>query len=662
MDPERLVLMGDWNAILDPNIDKVGGASGSVRCDSTLSDLMASCDLVDRFRLDHPGREMWTWHPVVPSHPSTYLDRMLVRRGDVDFLSCPTFHLLGHSDHKLVMARLNLSARPKLAGYWKFNSTLLELEDYRLKVTELIQRALVGAVTGSKWWVSLKAKIRRFSVQYSQRLALDKAKAKKRLEDKMTRAVEGGDPLAISLAKQDLSRLASERYEGQVVRARLKKVSNEAVNVDAVERKAALRRGSDGYIRKVHNLEGHALVSTREICEGFREHLSERFTQLPGLRVDEFGSYLADSPRLTAARAASCDGLVTEHEVITALRQVGCNKSPGLDGLPYEFYLRLSPMLVPILKDVFNHWFAQGSIPGQVTKGVITLLRKGKRHGGEENFDDFRPLTLLNTELKILAKILANRLQVVITDLIEPDQSYAVKGRSIQDNLHLIRSIIEGTEDDAEAALISLDQSKAFDRVDHRFLGSVLEAAGFNPDFRKWIFVLYDRPTVAVQVNGKLSESFAVSRSVRQGCPLSPLLYILALEPILRKLRDEATTPVLRGIALPRGSRARVSAFADDVTVFVSCPHGHSSGHSRRSLDMKKLQGPSSIAVSRWVCGWVPGPEVNSLPGIFSWTDGPVRILGVWFGPGLQLEKKLVGSRDQGQIHCHDCGFEGNCP
>ena len=192
VDPERLVLMGDWNAILDPNIDKVGGASGSVRCDSTLSDLMASCDLVDRFRLDHPGREMWTWHPVVPSHPSTYLDRMLVRRGDVDFLSCPTFHLLGHSDHKLVMARLNLSARPKLAGYWKFNSTLLELEDYRLKVTELIQRALVGAVTGSKWWVSLKAKIRRFSVQYSQRLALDKAKAKKRLEDKMTRAVEGG--------------------------------------------------------------------------------------------------------------------------------------------------------------------------------------------------------------------------------------------------------------------------------------------------------------------------------------------------------------------------------------------------------------------------------------------------------------------------------------
>ena len=432
--------------------------------------------------------------------------------------------------------------------------------------------------------------------------------------------------------------MASERYEGQVVRARLKKVSNEAVNVDAVERKAALRRGSDGYIRKVHNLEGHALVSTREICEGFREHLSERFTQLPGLRVDEFGSYLADSPRLTAARAASCDGLVTEHEVITALRQVGCNKSPGLDGLPYEFYLRLSPMLVPILKDVFNHWFAQGSIPGQVTKGVITLLRKGKRHGGEENFDDFRPLTLLNTELKILAKILANRLQVVITDLIEPDQSYAVKGRSIQDNLHLIRSIIEGTEDDAEAALISLDQSKAFDRVDHRFLGSVLEAAGFNPDFRKWIFVLYDRPTVAVQVNGKLSESFAVSRSVRQGCPLSPLLYILALEPLLRNLRDEATTPVLRGIALPGGTRARVSAFADDVTVFVSC-HTDVQAVVEALARYEKVTGAvfnRSKSVGLRLGAWT---GVNSLPGIFSWTDGPVRILGVWFGPGLQLEK-----------------------
>ena len=169
-----------------------------------------------------------------------------------------------------------------------------------------------------------------------------------------------------------------------------------------------------------------------------------------------------------------------------------------------------------------------------------------------------------------MALVLANRLQLVISDLIGPEQSYAVKERSIQDNLHLVCQILEGIEDDTEAALINLDQSKAIDRVDHRFLAAVLETAGFEPEFRKWISMLYRNPQAVVQVNGRCSEAFAIERSVRQGCPLSPLLYVLALEPLLRRLRDERDGPALRGILLSGSVRAKISAFADDITVFVS--------------------------------------------------------------------------------------------
>ena len=100
--------------------------------------------------------------------------------------------------------------------------------------------------------------------------------------------------------------------------------------------------------------------------------------------------------------------------------------------------------------------------------------------GGGGGLDDYRPITLLNTELKILARVLTNRLQLVISDLIGPEQNYSLKGRSIQDKLHLVRQILEGKENDTEAALINLDQSKAFDRVDYRFLATVLETAGFE--------------------------------------------------------------------------------------------------------------------------------------------------------------------------------------
>ena len=223
---------------------------------------------------------------------------------------------------------------------------------------------------------------------------------------------------------------------------------------------------------------------------------------------------------------------------------------------------------VVILTDMFNHWFAQGAIPGSVTKGVIILLKKGGRHVWE-GLDDYRPITLLNTELKILARVLTNRLQLVISDLIGPEQTFAVKGRSIQDNLHLIREVLEGIEDDTEAALISLDQSKAFDRVDHRFLVTVFETVGFKPEFRRWISMMYHNPQAVVQGNGRRSGTIAIERSVRQGCPLSPL-YVLALEPLLRRLWDEGTSPSLRGVPFAGPLTARVSAFADDITVFVS--------------------------------------------------------------------------------------------
>ena len=233
---------------------------------------------------------------------------------------------------------------------------------------------------------------------------------------------------------------------------------------NATAREEEVRRFPDRYIASVKTPDGHLLRSGREIRDAFRAHFRDRFARCTDLPLREFRSYLADFPRLGAAEAASCEGVVTECEVRDALKQVGLNKSPGLDGLPYEVYLRMSHMFVPILTDMFNHWFAQGAIPGSVTKGVITLLKKGGRHVWE-GLDDYRPITLLNTELKILARVLANRLQLVISDLIGPEQVFAVKGRSIQDNLHLIREVLEGIKDDTESALISLDQSKAFEAL-----------------------------------------------------------------------------------------------------------------------------------------------------------------------------------------------------
>ena len=324
---------------------------------------------------------MWTWIGGTPSGQiRSYLDRVLVRRADSDLVTCPTFHWLGRSDHKLVRVSLRLVNRPSLARYWKFNTSLLEVWDFRVRLENLIKRALVGAVIGNRWWASLKYRIRDFAIKYSQQHALDRAKKAKSLEDRLSWAVEGGDSVAIDLAKGDLEREASERYKGFVVRNRLKRVPNEAVKCNAFLRKEEWRRFPCRYIECISSPDRRVLRSSREIREAFRAHFRGRFALCPELQLQEFRNNLADFPRLGEAEAASCEGVVTECEVRDALKQVGLNKSPGLDGLPYKVYLRMSHMFVPILTDVFNHWFAQGAIPGSITKGVITLLKKEGRH------------------------------------------------------------------------------------------------------------------------------------------------------------------------------------------------------------------------------------------------------------------------------------------
>ena len=149
---------------------------------------------------------------------------------------------------------------------------------------------------------------------------------------------------------------------------------------------------------------------------------------------------------------------------------------------------------------------------------------------------------------------------------------------------------------------------------------------------------MYHNPQAVVQVNRKRSEAFTINQPVRQGCPLSPLFYVLTLEPLLRKLTDGKASPALCGIPPADPLSTKVSAYADDITVFVS-----------RRLDI--------MAVKKAVVRYkqIAGAKINfdkskglqlgakkggvSQPGSFRWSDGPIHIRGVWFGIGLQLER-----------------------
>ena len=192
---------------------------------------------------------------------------------------------------------------------------------------------------------------------------------------------------------------------------------------------------------------------------------------------------------LTQHDSDYCEGHITEHELQTALKTMENNKSPGLDGLSTYFYKHFWPILDHELTSVYNYAFDHGKLPLTQKRGIISLLFK---KGDRTKLQNWRPITLLNTDYKILTKALANRLKHTLPLLVHTDQTACIPGRTINDNIRLIQDAITyANETDTPLALISVDQLKAFDRVSHEFLFKTLQKFNFGPKFQRWIRLLY---------------------------------------------------------------------------------------------------------------------------------------------------------------------------
>ncbi|CAM4596674.1 unnamed protein product, partial [Lepidochelys kempii] len=172
---------------------------------------------------------------------------------------------------------------------------------------------------------------------------------------------------------------------------------------------------------------------------------------------------------------------LTLAEFSEALRCMPTNKSTGMDGLTVDFYRAFWDILCPDLAIVWAESLQGGVLPLSCRRAVLALLQK---KGDLRDLQNWRPVSLLSTDYKIVAKATSLRLGSMMADVIHPDQTYTVPGRSIFDNLFLVRDLLElGHRDGLSFAVLSLNQEKAFDRVDHGYLLGTLQAFGFGPQF-----------------------------------------------------------------------------------------------------------------------------------------------------------------------------------
>ena len=269
-----------------------------------------------------------------------------------------------------------------------------------------------------------------------------------------------------------------------------------------------------------------------------------------------------ETPVLSDELKNFCEQNPTKLEMKNAVFDMKSGKSPGLDGLNSEFYQCFWNEIEDLFFNVVNHIYEKKEMSFSQRLAIITLIFKK----GERNLlKNYRPLSLTNTYYKIIAFVLARRLQKIIDKLIGKQQSAYIKGRNISENARLILDIFDFCDTSStDGLLLLLDFEKAFDSVEWNFLFKTLEKFNFGPNFISWIKILYTNPIFRIKNNGWNSKTCHMNKGIRQGCPISAILYLFVAEILALKIRNNKDIP---GIKINEITEIKTIQHADDLTL-----------------------------------------------------------------------------------------------
>uniref|UniRef100_A0A667XLN8 Reverse transcriptase domain-containing protein n=1 Tax=Myripristis murdjan TaxID=586833 RepID=A0A667XLN8_9TELE len=321
-------------------------------------------------------------------------------------------------------------------------------------------------------------------------------------------------------------------------------------------------------ISSINGCDGQLVQEPKEINNCFREYYMKLYeTENNDLNEAHLFFSKITLPSVSETDKTELEAYITEAEVKRAIRCLANGKSPGADGFTIEFYKCFQNTLAPYLTILYNDIIKEGSMTASMRTAIITALPKpGKDHSQMSNY---RPLSLLNNDYKLFAKILATRLECVLPSLVHSDQVGYVKGRTVANNIRrLLHVMNKAALLQHPAVMLSLDAEKAFDRIEWPYLFNTLEKYGLGPTCMKWIRALYHKPRACVKTNGIISAPFELSRSTRQGCPVSPIIFILALEPLACAIRANQQ---ISGIDA-YGYDFKLNIYADDILLTLSKP------------------------------------------------------------------------------------------
>eukprot|EP00253_Pinus_taeda_P031705 PITA_31705 len=327
--------------------------------------------------------------------------------------------------------------------------------------------------------------------------------------------------------------------------------------------KQATVRKARNTVSSIKDNEGISYTTQDTIKEAATNHFKNLLTE--DKSEEDYSALLQHMPKEVTQDTNSrltCE--VEEEEFQKAIWSLHPDKAPGPDGFPISFYREYWQMIKKDILKMIRWVLRKGKLGGFTNSTYLALIPKENR---PSTFSRFRPISLCNSAYKIITKILSSRLKPHLPSLISENQGDFLPNRHITDSILLVQEAIHSSISRKEKGFVlKLDLANAFDRVRHTFLFAVLHKMGFDPSFINMIKACISNPWISPLINGRPCAAFQSSRGLRQGCPLSPYLFILMVESLSKALDFNRRTGMITGIKIEQGTKnINHSQFADDT-------------------------------------------------------------------------------------------------
>ncbi len=639
---ENNIVMGDFNFV-DLDLDKGKNMDGKDKTITSLWEIFKSnVAILDPYRVQYPKRKIYSF--VAPAGKSRG-DRVYASEDILNSISNMKYvNTTFNSAHKIMTFDL-VRGREIGPGYWKMNSSLINEPTYSREIEDVFQEINSLNINNPKnWWDLFIIMVQEVTLDYSQR----KAKVKKILKEFITGRMQDLESINYDemsykqkeeyiYFKRKYDDIVKDEIRGHDIRTRGH--PRYEINEPDIDFYSKLEKRYQGrnVISELQDDTGTLKSDNEDLLNISHKYYTNLFAPSKVDHLKQHQLLKNINKRLSTAARRLLDSPITDEEFLRAVTQLLLNKSPGPDGITAEFYKKFWYLI----KDKYRQYVnaaKESSFGAHKNTSVTTLIYKLR--GKIYILDNYRPISLINVDLKILSKALTNRLKPILPSIIHWSQT-AVDGRRIDHTMHLLRDLIDLVDkEDTEGAFIFLDQEKAFDRVDHDLLFKAMDAFGFGEGFIKWVKLFYTDASTKVKINGFLTDNIPLRRGVRQGCPLSALLYVLVIELLALLLRNN---PNIVGFQIG-GEKIISLHYADDAIISIK----QNQCFKEVIKDLETYQEASGAKINLgktkglWLGKWKSRVDT---PLNIRWTNKNVFNLGIYFGnsePAKQTFEEII--------------------